>query len=541
MRKIKNEDLAQLLMQAKFAPPAKRQKQVDGAEQLLSIIEKNKEYPFEFVCFRITGFRPKDDAGRRLIKGDELAEDLRIFIWKLSGQVAAPAENQSEEVYTKYSLARKLNVSLKTIDRWRKRGLSGRKYVFDAGKKRLGFLLSELDKFLAQNKRLADKVGKYKRLSAEQRRKVIELAQELSSRTTMNRRKVIDAIASQMGRGCETIRNILLNYEKSHPEAAGSMCKVGRMLGSAEAAELARLHKQGVSIKELMIRFGKSRSSVYRILKQRRAQALLANKIDYIQSDEFAAPDAEEKILGGLPEYLKGLKDVAALNRQQELELFRIYNFLKYRAHSVRGNIKTDNVPSSRLDEIERYLAEAETVKNIIIEANLRLVVSIAGRHTITGANLADLVSQGNVALMHAVEKFDYTRGFRFSTYASWLISKDFAHRIPGQKLRPDRSAPSLDEFEKEFKPQVMDAAAVERARHDLIQTIKNNLDSREQFIIINHFGLEGTLVKKNKKTLQQIGVDLGLSKERIRQIELVGLQKLRQALSPEQFELLMG
>ena len=68
MRQIKNKDLAELLMQVRFAPPAKRRKQVDNAEQLLAIIEKDKEFPFEFVCYRITGFRPKADAGRRFLR-----------------------------------------------------------------------------------------------------------------------------------------------------------------------------------------------------------------------------------------------------------------------------------------------------------------------------------------------------------------------------------------------------------------------------------------------------------------------------------------
>ncbi|MFH1371831.1 MAG: sigma-70 family RNA polymerase sigma factor, partial [Planctomycetota bacterium] len=235
------------------------------------------------------------------------------------------------------------------------------------------------------------------------------------------------------------------------------------------------------------------------------------------------------------------LKGTPVLNRQAEMELFRKYNYLKYRAHIIREQIKPGRIPSARLDEIERYLAVAEAVKRAIIEANLRLVVSIASRHTITGANLADLVSEGNVSLMQAVEKFDYTKGFRFSTYASWAISKDFAHRMPGQRVRIDRAAPSPGEFEQEVKPAPADVAAVERARHDLIKVIRNNLEAREQYIIINHFGLEGTLLKKNKKTLKQIGDDLGLSKERIRQIELVSLQKLRQALSPQQFDLLMG
>jgi RNA polymerase sigma factor (sigma-70 family) len=541
----------------------------------LDIIEKDKEYPFEFVCFKITGFRPKGDAGRRLVRGEELAEDLRVFIWKLSGQVAASTNDQGEEIYTTRQLAEKLRVSTKTINRWRKCGLRVRKFVFDDGRKRLGFSQSVVDKFLNENSKLVEKAGRFTRLSEKQGQEIIKRAGVLSSETAMSRRLIIRKIAAETGRGQETIRCVLLGYEKSHP-GFDSLRKAGGQLNPAETAEVDRLHKQGASIRELMSRFGRSKSSVYRILKQRRIQALLAKKIEFVQSEEFLKPDAEERILGGrigierreqeshgvspilmgqsLGEYLEGLKDAAALNRQEEMELFRRYNYLKYRACFAREQImagpstrlgagRAGNILSVRLDEIERCLAEAEAVKRTIIEANLRLVVSIANKHTITGANIGDLVSQGNVSLMQAVEKFDYTKGFRFSTYASWAISKDFAHRIPGQRARADRTALAVSEFEEESEAgdRAVDVAAVERARHDLIQVIRDNLESREQYVIINHFGLEGTLVKKNKKTLKQIGDELGLSKERVRQIELVSLQKLRQSLSPEQFDLLMG
>ncbi|MHC4911828.1 MAG: sigma-70 family RNA polymerase sigma factor [Planctomycetota bacterium] len=564
MRQIKDRNLAQLLMQLHFTPPKQRRKELEAAEKLFATIEKDKEYPFEFVCFRITGFHPRGLPELEPIKGDELAKDLHVFIAKLSGQVAQSVTEQNQKIYTIEELAEVIGISTKTIGRWRKRGLLARKFVFDDGKKRFGFLQSAVDEFLHENPSLAAKAKNFKPLTKKEKQQIIRQAKALAARTPLSRYQIIERVAAKTGRAHETIRYTLLNYEKAHPDKRISNEPPG-VISQAAAAELYRLFKQGYDIKELMERFGRSKSSVYRIINRRRARSLMAKKVEFVDSDEFLEEDAEQKILAEpigdqkpvsrtpiepfdlanvslLPQYLDALRDAPVLNRQREVELFRRYNYLKYLACINRAGIKRGYVRSARLTKIESCLAEAEAIKKMIIEANLRLVVSIAGKHATSEPGFLELVSKGNFALTKAVEEFNYTTGVRFSRLASLGIAKEYA-KVSGKTTELTREkAGAVGDVQRYMKVlKATDLGTIERARQSLVQVIKDELDEREQYIILNHFGLVGPPVKKKKKTLQQIGQDLDLTKERVRQLELIALQKLRHSLSIEEFELLTG
>ncbi len=562
MRQIKNQNLEQLLAQLRFAPQKQRLKQLDAAEKLLTIIDPDMEYPFDFVCFRITGFQPKDLPQQQPIKGDRLADDLCIFISVLSDRLAQPVTGQNEKIYNIEELAAAFGVSTKTIHRWRRRGLSARKFIFEDGKKCLGFTQPALDRFIEAHPNLIAKAKTFVRLTDSQKQQIIKQAAALAAGTKLSRHQVINRIADKTDRAHETIRLTLLNHEKEHPDRPIFKKPFG-VVDSAQAAELYKLFKQGTDIRELMKRFHRSRSSIYRLINLRRAKALLAIKIEFVPSKEFLKANAGEKILAEpievpkpasaesfetiqllgehlLPEYLQALKDTPVLNRERERRLFRRYNYLKYLAVTTRAGIKPTRVSSERLKQIEDYLAEAETIRKTIVVANLRLVVSIASRHVKSGASFLELVSRGNFALIKAVEEFDYTKGFRFSKRASLSIAKEYA-KVSGKSTQLSRKrAASLADIQRDLRATAAaDLAAIERARKSLTQVIKNELNEREQYVILNHFGLTGSPIKRERQTLKQIGEDLRLTKERVRQIELRALQKLRQSLSSKEFELL--
>lgn len=531
--------------QLRFAPLEQKKKQLAAAEQLLMILDSEREYPYDFIVYRITGYRPRSEGTTQLLSGRDLLADLRVWIAQLSDELEQNISEITEPVYTVEQLSEKFSVSTKTIRRWQKRGLNGRIYVFADRKKRLGFTQSAVESFEQSCPEMIQKGSSFSQVDPEQTQSILRFACELAAnRTYKTQYALVRDVAGQTGRACLTVRSILDHALRDDARSFPLPHSRGRLAGK-EAASLHKLNQQGASVRELMEKFKRSRSSIYRIINQQRARELFGRKIDYVESPEFSRSDAATIILGepndaSNPELAKPSN---LLSRQQEADLFRRYNYLKYLAIQERKLIQKDRPDSARLKRIVDLLRQADDVKTRIIEANMPLVINIAGKHAASGYSMSELVSEGNMSLMAAVEKFDYTRGYRFSTYASWAIVKEFAKLIPAESRRPDRAGGAdMTNLPVNLRiEQLPDISAVEQAQQDLRKIIEYNLDEREQYVILNHYALETGVIKKKPKTLKQIGDDLKLSKERIRQIELQALQKLRQSLSPEQFDLLTG
>ncbi len=307
------------------------------------------------------------------------------------------------------------------------------------------------------------------------------------------------------------------------------------------------------------------------------------------------APSIEEEILADLPDlaeislddpvrmYLQEIGQVPLLTAEQEVELAKNMEA----GDLAKANLDRQEYYSSQERiELERCYAKGCDARHHLIQANLRLVVSIAKKYTSYGLTMMDLVQEGNIGLMRAVEKFDYTKGHKFSTYATWWIRQAITRAIADQsrtirlpvhmgeaisqvkrtshKLQqsmqreptPDEIASAMgistnkvrrtleasmhplslempvgqegegrmgDFIEDDRVSTPADAAAATMLREQ-IEEVLQKLPERERKIIQLRYGLKDG----RYRTLEEVGVEFGITRERIRQIEAVALRKLR-------------
>ncbi len=304
--------------------------------------------------------------------------------------------------------------------------------------------------------------------------------------------------------------------------------------------------------------------------------------------DEFARPAADLDEVATSADlvrvYLNEIGKVALLTAADEVELAKRIEAGLYAEYLLAGATK---LPAGRKREMSALTADGRRAKDHLLRANLRLVVSLAKRYTGHGMPFLDLIQEGNLGLIRAVEKFDYTKGFKFSTYATWWIRQAISRamadqsrtiRLPVhlveqvnklQRLRREMSqtlgrevsdaelAQELDITEERVRELIdlsrdlvsldqtvgadddaslgdfiaderATSAAADSVESRLMRTqlhdVLGTLEAREASVVRMRYGLDGG----QPKTLDEIGREFKLSRERIRQIERETMAKLR-------------
>lgn len=563
MKPFCHPEIKQLAHELALSPMRHRLRQLAGIARAIELVDPEREYPYSFVCFTITGYRPRRKSEDAVLSGDALRTDLIELMDHLTVECPIPAEAASGPLYDVESLAKRFKVSTKTISRWRTRGLAGAWYADEGRKARLAFTGRAVQQFVVRHLDLVRRGSAFAVMDAVEKHRLIERARILVAARRSSLHAITLQLAEETGRAVETIRYTLRRFDSDHPEQA--LFDRAEQPRSLDEAALAReAFVTGETIPSLCKRFGKKENEIRRLLARARAAELAAAPIAYIHNETFDAPQAEKHILsdaqplgengqavtdvtltrtpGEVPAYLQELYKTPLLSREEEVDLFRRMNFLLHQAEVIRRKIAAspDRCAPAEIQAVEEKLNAANQFKNRIIKANLRLVVSISKRHAFghPSINLFELVSDGNLTLMRAVEKFDYARGFRFSTYATWAITRGFARSVPDELSHANRFQTGCEEMLATAGECEVEETPVEGLKLAIADGFKT-LEQRERVILQRHFGLEGAA--ESGQTLDEIGRELGISKERVRQIEIRALAKLKGALGPRAVELLAG
>jgi len=223
-----------------------------------------------------------------------------------------------------------------------------------------------------------------------------------------------------------------------------------------------------------------------------------------------------------------------ALSKHDEARLFLRFNYARYRLGELtRKQIK--RFSRRRSEEMVRWYQRARATQASIVDANMALVMTMARRTRIPHVEFPELVSEGNMALLRAIEKFDVSRGFKFSTYACRAILKGF-NRMATKTGRYVQRFPT--EFDPELERSDYDVLKhkiqQDNAVDDLREVLADNrakLTDVERTVVIQRFALDSG---GKKKTLSEVGLQVGLTTERVRQIQKKALSKLKATLNEE-------
>jgi RNA polymerase primary sigma factor/RNA polymerase sigma factor len=536
-----------LKRQLAFSPKKVLSAQLFRVEKLIQSLEPGKNYAFSRIYYAITKYSKKQDPEHAdvFFETGVLRPDLRLLLAELASRHVTPVGEIPEQILQLAEVEKRFSISSRTLYRWRKRGLFARKYIFEDKSRRLGVLSSTLDHFVENNEDLVASAQTFSRISETDKDDIIRRSREFVLSRGWNLTRISAHLANEFTRSREAIRYTLRAHDENNPDTP-IFGRSKRALSDEERRSICGEYLSERAIDELLRQYDSSRNGVYGVIKDIKSGDIALDVPEYVYNPIFDREDAESVIFYNLDKTpakpdvrrlpgekaenracYKDLYKLPILTREEETDLFRRYNFSKYMIAKLKGSIASSTNGKKVLKKISRYEAIALATRNHIVEANLRLVISIARQNMRWDLPLEYLVSEGNMTLLRAVEKFDYSLGNRLNTYVTWAIVKDYAkHRSrEWQKRQRYRAVdPGILDFMHQCDgTEEPESVLINAETEEMLAYMIRNLGEREAFVVRAHYGIDC-----RKQSLKEIGETFGVTKERVRQIKEHAIRKMR-------------
>lgn len=483
--------MADLTRQLLFAPPERRREQVLRAEALHDQIDPETNYPLDFVQFRISGY-PSESPEAVVLVGSALQADLRLMIDQLS-RASSIVPGDDDPVVSPLELARELGVSTKTLNRWRRHGLRWR-WVVDPGqeKRRLVFPRAGVEFFLKRHGDLVRRAAGFSHLDRRTRHRLIAHARRLLRSRQLTLNQVARELAPLYRRSTQTIRRLLLQYDRQNGHQRLFPLQSGP-LTDRERRLLIRAHRLGIGMNKLVQRLRRSRSTLYRVLREQQAAEYLAQPMAYIGLPVFDREDAAEVLLrplacenppsqevvqqplstvrvDDLPPILQSLFLQPVISREDQQSLVVRMNYLRYLAARIRQRLKPHDPRVADLRQIGEHLRRAAAIRDRLVQTNLPVVLVVARRHT-TGhgeqhlLRLLDLVEIGVEVLIRSIDEYDPRRHSSLERYISWRLMQQFVReQLKAETTLAQPLGPPLSRAHRREDPRYLWERIVQRA-----------------------------------------------------------------------------
>ena len=530
--------LLDLIEQLRYTPREALKRDIARAESLAGEIEPGLTYPEDWVVFRVTGYRPDMDDPANIV-GEALRADLSALVERLSDLAGLTDEDINGQTCSLDELAQRWNVSHKTIERYRKRGLVAHRVSDDKGRTRLSFRLETVERFEREQEGRISAAGRFSRIPPDVELEMIRLAEQ---ERRSHGRTLSDAaahIAERTGRSHEAVRQVLQRHDR---EAERPIFDDPPALSDRNKRAIHRAMRRGLEPSSIADRFSRSRASIIRVYNEHRAELLRSLDLDAPggagkkDADAVLSPAPVrsihlERAPADVNEVLERAAKAPVPIGVEESTRAIAYCLLRHRARLIASELTTSAPEAERIDECETMLRWAARLKAALLHAQLPVIVRTVREQIpeqierLPTADASALIGGAFGAAGEAIDHYDPHKGGRLAAPVGLAVHQFAAERARALAPTPGKARPISREQRAALVPDLNRTACAWQAWLEpdaRIADVLPMLDEADAVLLADRFALRG----HPPHTLREIAERLDLPRMHAAQRVRVALRR---------------